>query len=93
MAVATCVAPRAAPGSAQHWVVDVRDSPDALMRVLTTLRRRGCLIDSVEYRRGDRHRSGTLVVRLQPPRHHGHCVQPWIEGLVDVTGVRHYAAS
>ena len=67
--------------------LEVRDAPDVLVRVLTTLRRRGCAVVAVDYRVGDRHRCGRLCVDFTPPRSHQHAVAAWLTNLVDVTAV------
>lgn len=67
--------------------LQVRDAPDVLVRVLTTLRRRGCGVVAVDYRAGDRHRTGRLRVDFTPPTRHEHAVTAWLANLVDVVGV------
>jgi acetolactate synthase regulatory subunit len=67
--------------------LEVRDAPDVLVRVLTTLRRRGCEVVAVDYRVGDRHRSGRLSVDFTPPGRREHAVAAWLGNLVDVTAV------
>ena len=65
----------------------VADAPDVLVRVLTTLRRRGCTIASVEFSRGDIHREGRLRVSFEPPPRAGAPVRAWLGNLVDVLEV------
>lgn len=67
--------------------LEVRDAPDVLVRVLTTLRRRGCALVSVDYRVGDRHRAGWLDVAYTPPARCEHQVAAWLRNLVDVLDV------
>lgn len=67
--------------------LEVRDAPDVLVRVLTTLRRRGCAVISVDYRAGDRHRRGRLCVDYTAPPRHDHAVAAWLANLVDVVCV------
>jgi acetolactate synthase regulatory subunit len=65
----------------------VREGADVLVRVLVTLRRRGCTVISVDYNTGDRHREGWLTVAYAPPPRHGHAVRGWLANLVDVLDV------
>jgi acetolactate synthase regulatory subunit len=69
-------------------VLDVRDSPDVLVRVLTTLRRRGCAIASVEYRASGE----PMRIGIAAPAACVHCVQAWLMNLVDVLSVDHVPA-
>jgi hypothetical protein len=79
------VAPR--PHARSVLTIEVVDAPDVLVRVLTTLRSRRCTITHVEYLARDRHRPGHLVVGIDPPRAHAHCVEAWLLNLVDVVSV------
>ena len=65
----------------------VREGSDVLVRVLVTLRRRGCTVISVDYHAGDRHRGGWLTVAYAPPPRHAHAVARWLGNLVDVLEV------
>jgi acetolactate synthase small subunit len=67
--------------------LDVHDGPDVLVRVLTTLRRRRCEITHVDYLARDRHHPGRMVVTIEAPRAHAHCVEAWLANLVDVVEV------
>jgi acetolactate synthase regulatory subunit len=71
--------------------LSVRDGADALVRVLVTLRRRGCVVEAVDYGAGDRHRPGWLSVSYVPPVRHGHAVASWLSNLVDVLEVEDVA--
>ncbi|MEA2168892.1 MAG: hypothetical protein QOF76_2192 [Solirubrobacteraceae bacterium] len=71
--------------------LSVRDGADALVRVLVTLRRRGCVVEAVDYGAGDRHRPGWLSVSYVPPARHGHAVASWLSNLVDVLEVEDVA--
>jgi acetolactate synthase regulatory subunit len=71
----------------QHLSLAIADSPDVLVRVLTTLRRRGCVIVAVDYRVGDRHRGGRLEVTYEPPARCAGAVSAWLGNLVEVTAV------
>jgi hypothetical protein len=63
--------PRTPSGRERLYDVDlVGGDPAALVRVLTTLRRRCCTITHVEFDVGDRHRPGLLTIGLEPPVHH-----------------------
>src|SRR4051794_27433570 len=68
-------------------VLQVSDTPDVVVRVLATLRRRNCVILGVDYRAGDRHRPGELSVDYSPPPRCGHTVSQWLANLVDVVAV------
>jgi acetolactate synthase regulatory subunit len=67
--------------------LEVGDAPDVLVRVLTTLRRRGCRLLAVDYRVGDRHRDGWLSVDYAPPPRGEDQVRAWLGNLVDVRAV------
>jgi hypothetical protein len=71
--------------------LELGDDPDALMRVLTVLRRRRCRVTSVDFSGPDRHRAGQLVVGLEPPPTHAHCVDSWLANVVGVLGVERVA--
>jgi acetolactate synthase regulatory subunit len=75
------------PHTHRRATLEVRDAPDVLVRVLTTLRRRGCRLVAVDYRVGDRHRDGWLCVDYAPPPRCEHSVAAWLANLVDVTSV------
>jgi acetolactate synthase regulatory subunit len=76
------------PSSLQRRAtLELRDAPDVLVRVLTTLRRRGCQVLAVDYRVGDRHREGWLTVDYAPPARCEHAVADWLANLVDVMTV------
>jgi acetolactate synthase small subunit len=67
--------------------LDVHDGPDVLVRVLTTLRRRRCEITHVDYLARDRHHPGRMVIGIEAPPNHAHCVEAWLANLVDVVCV------
>jgi acetolactate synthase regulatory subunit len=88
----TATAPTTAPARSADrtrlYDVDlVGDDPEALVRVLATLRRRRCRITSVSFTEGDRHRPHQLVLGIEAPPAHAHVVTSWIERLVDVAAV------
>src|SRR4051794_30284683 len=64
------------------------DDPTALVRVLTTLRRRRCVVLRVDYRAADAHGPGWLTIGFEPARDHAHAVPAWLMNLVDVADVR-----
>ena len=68
--------------------LEVRASTDVVVRVLTTLRRRGCTITSIDYAMGDQHYPGRLRVGLEAPAQRTHCIEHWVANLVDVVAVR-----
>ena len=67
--------------------VEMRAGPDALMRVLTVLRRRRCVVTSLDFAAPDRHYGGRLVVGVIPPSDGRHRVESWLENLVEVGSV------
>ena len=70
---------------------DVRLAGDetlALVRLLSALRRRGCVVLRVDYRAPDTHGPGWLTVVLEPPASHAHAVVAWLGNLVDVVELR-----
>jgi acetolactate synthase small subunit len=67
--------------------LDVHDGPDVLVRVLTTLRRRRCEITHVDYLARDRHHPGRMVISIEAPASHAHCVEAWLANLVEVVEV------
>jgi acetolactate synthase regulatory subunit len=68
--------------------LEVRAAPDVLVRVLTTLRRRGCVITHVDYVARDHHYPGRLEIGIDAPAERAHCLVPWLENLIDVLAVR-----
>lgn len=68
--------------------LEVHDTPDVLVRVLTTLRRRGCRLLAVEYRTADRHRRGRLAIDYVAPARCEQTVCAWLHNLVDVISVQ-----
>ena len=82
---APLVAPAARP---RRLAVETTGEPDALVRVLTLLRRRGCRIVSVDFHEGDRHGPARLEVSISAPPRIEHRLESWLSGLVDVLEVR-----
>jgi acetolactate synthase regulatory subunit len=68
--------------------VRVRDSPDAIVRVLAMLRRRRCEITAVDFVAGDRHRPGWFRIGVLAPPATANSLPHWIANLVDVLEVR-----
>jgi acetolactate synthase small subunit len=92
MSVATQHSPTARPTPAggtaiRRFSVLTTDGPDALMRVLVLLRRRGCTVVSLDYARADRHRSGRLEVAVRTDSRVAHRLRAWLLQLVDVVVV------
>ena len=87
----TTTTPRSATRIRRYEIDLVGDDPDALVRILTTLRRRRCRITSVLFSAADRHRPHRLELGLEAPPAHAHVVTAWIERLVDVAAVRRVA--
>ena len=74
-------------GAKRVLAIELRDDPDGVMRVLTTLRRRRCRVTRIEFSAPDRHCPGLLVVGIVAPAARAHCVDAWIERLVEVQAV------
>ena len=72
-----------------EYLLDVRvlDIPDAIVRVLATLRRRRCRITAVDFSAGDRHRPGWLRIRVLAPPATANSLRHWVANLVDVLEV------
>jgi acetolactate synthase regulatory subunit len=75
------------PISELSLTVDVGADDSTLQRVLTVLRRRGCVVKRVDYTAGDRHRPGYLHLAVAAPVRHAGSVGAWVENLVDVRAV------
>jgi len=69
-------------------LLDPAADPDAMVRVLGVLRRRGCEIAAVDYRRADRHAPARFEVAFDAPARTGRRVEEWLANLVDVLEVR-----
>jgi hypothetical protein len=67
--------------------IAVNPTEDVLIRTLTTLRRRGCRIDAVDFVAGDRHRPTRLGVGVVLPPRGRDQVARWVLRLVDVVDV------
>ncbi|MEO8687255.1 MAG: ACT domain-containing protein [Solirubrobacteraceae bacterium] len=63
------------------------ETPDVLLRVLCLLRRRGCMIVSVDFFRGDRHRPGRLDVAVRTNPRIAHRLGAQLLQLVDIIAV------
>ena len=74
-------------GIALSFALEISDSPDALMRVIATLHRRRCRLTAVEFRTGDRHYPGHLLLEVEAPASHAHCVMAWLRNLADVLSI------
>ena len=72
--------------SSRRFRLRTTNAPDALTRVLTLLRRRGCDLVSVDYTRADRHRPGHLHVVVEA-RGRPHRLHAWLLQMVDVLEV------
>ena len=68
--------------------LQITASQEVLVRVLGLLQRRRCRILQVDYVAGDRHYPGRLLIGVEAPAGHAHCVESWVSNLVDVLGVR-----
>jgi acetolactate synthase regulatory subunit len=79
------------PFTGRHRIallLDPAADPDAPMRVLGVLRRRGCEIAAVDYRRADRHAPARFEVAFDAPPATGRRAEDWLRNLVDVLEVR-----
>jgi acetolactate synthase small subunit len=68
--------------------IDLADRTGALMRVLTVLSRRRCEISSIDFAAVDRRRQARLTIGVVAPAGRAHCIEAWLENLVDVRAVR-----
>jgi acetolactate synthase regulatory subunit len=64
-----------------------RADSDVVVRALMLLRRRGCTVVAVNYRRSDHHGPGCFEVSVEAPLRVGHRLEDWLRGLVDVVAV------
>jgi acetolactate synthase regulatory subunit len=64
------------------------DADDALLRVLSTLRRRRCRVTAAEFAADGA--PGRLALRIQAPAAHAGRVGHWLNSLIDV---RHVSAT
>ena len=72
--------------SPRRFRIRTTEAPDALPRVLTLLRRRGCELVRVDYTRADRHRPGHLHLVVEA-RGRPHPLHAWLLQIVDVLEV------
>jgi acetolactate synthase small subunit len=72
----------------QTLELQITASQEVLVRVLGLLQRRRCRVLQVDYVAGDRHYPGRLLIGVEAPAGHAHCVESWLGNLVDVLGVR-----
>lgn len=80
--------PTAADGAViRRFSLLTTEAPDALVRVLCLLRRRGCIVVSVSFLRGDRHRPTRLDIAIRTDSRVAHRLRPWLLQLVDVLAV------
>jgi hypothetical protein len=63
------------------------ESQDALLRVLSLLQRRRCRVLGVDYVARDRHYPGRFVICVEAPPGRTGCVERWLANLVDVVTV------
>lgn len=70
----------------RHYVLDVDDREDVLLRVLTVCHARQCPVVALDYRRGDRHRASQLVLTVGRGPQRGDLALR-LAGLVDVQRV------
>lgn len=77
-----------APSATRAWRLRLSDEPDAVVRVLTVLRRRRCRIQRIDYDAGDRHRPATwLRIAAVPNGGRPDAMDAWLDGLPDVLEV------
>lgn len=90
MTSGTLTRPAPRPATARERAFDLElagQDPAALVRILTTLRRRQCVVTRVDYRVADLHGPGWLTIALTAPRAHDHAVAAWLANLIDVAAV------
>lgn len=76
------------PGATRAWRLRLSDEPDAVVRVLTVLRRRRCRIRRIDYDAGDRHRPATwLRIAAVPDGGRPDAMEAWLRALPDVLEV------
>jgi acetolactate synthase regulatory subunit len=75
------------PAHRSRLSLTTRAESDVVVRVLMLLRRRGCTVVAVDFRRPDRHGPGCFEVSVEAPSRIGHRLEDWLTGLVDVVGV------
>jgi acetolactate synthase regulatory subunit len=71
-----------------RFSLTTRADSDVVVRVLMLLRRRGCRVVAVNFRRADRHGPGNFELSVDAPTRVGHRLEEWLRGLVDVVAVR-----
>jgi acetolactate synthase regulatory subunit len=76
-----------APAQRCRLSLTTRAESDVVVRVLMLLRRRGCTVVAVNFRRPDRHGPGCFEVAVEAPSRTGHRLEDWLRGLVDVVAV------
>ncbi len=83
----TTLAPPTASGVQVRLRLSTTGEPDTLPRVLTWLRRRGCMLTRVDYASDDRHGPGRFVVTVVVPPRHEHRLAAGLGGIVGVLDV------
>jgi acetolactate synthase regulatory subunit len=76
----------------RQLALETTGRPDALIRILTVLRRRGCRVTAIHFREADRHAPERLEVTVETPARVDHCIEHWLAALVDVLDVREAGA-
>ena len=74
-------------GAVRRFRLLTTEAPDALVRVLCLVRRRGCTVVSVDFLASDRHRPGRLDIAVRTDTRVAHRLGAWLLQLVDVLGV------
>jgi acetolactate synthase small subunit len=89
MSIATLHDPADAPPRLRRAIsVETHpDAPEALVRVLGVLSRRGCTLARVDYAATDRHRPGRLVIAYDAPAGRTDRTVERLRALVDVLAV------
>jgi hypothetical protein len=75
-------------GPRQTLTILAPDVAQALMPVLTVLRRRQCRITRVSFEEGGTVATGHLCVEVACPPRHAHCVAAWVANIVGVQDVK-----
>lgn len=81
--------PSAAPAPLTELELSLELHPGSdrgMLRALTLLHRRRCRVLEVRYGSADG-AFDRLTLRVEAPRRHAHCLEPWLSSLVDVRAV------
>jgi acetolactate synthase regulatory subunit len=77
----------------RHVRLTVQRTPDVVVRVLSLLHRRQCLVTQAHYVSPASADRGEFLLQIDAPIAHVHCVENWLANLVDVVTVEVAEAS